>query len=43
MFGFVPIDTPTLEYTEVLLGKGSGEEQISRYTDSQTTAAGMYL
>ena len=21
-FGFVPIDTPALEYTEVLLGKG---------------------
>jgi len=24
-YGFVPIDTPALEYTEVLLGKG-GEE-----------------
>ncbi len=35
MFGFVPIDTPTLEYTEVLLGKGSGEtdKQIYRFSD----------
>ena len=24
-FGFSPIDTPALEYTEVLLGKGGGE------------------
>ena len=28
-FGFVPIDTPVLEYTEVLLGKG-GERLINR-------------
>ena len=35
MFGFVPIDTPTLEYTDVLLGKGSGEtdKQIYRFND----------
>lgn len=34
-FGFVPIDTPILEYTEVLLGKGSGEtdKQIYRFRD----------
>ena len=34
-FGFVPIDTPVLEYTEVLLGKGGGEtdKQIYRFTD----------
>jgi histidyl-tRNA synthetase len=34
-FGFVPIDTPVLEYTEVLLGKGSGEtdKQIYRFND----------
>jgi histidyl-tRNA synthetase len=25
-FGFVPIDTPVLEYTEVLLGKGGGRD-----------------
>ena len=24
-YGFVPIDTPALEYTDVLLGKGGGE------------------
>ncbi len=35
LFGFVPIDTPTLEYTEVLLGKGGGEtdKQIYRFND----------
>ncbi len=34
-FGFLPIDTPCLEYTEILLGKGSGEtdKQIYRFTD----------
>ena len=34
-FGLVPIDTPVLEYTEVLLGKGSGEtdKQIYRFED----------
>jgi histidyl-tRNA synthetase len=34
-FGFVPIDTPILEYTEILLGKGSGEtdKQIYRFED----------
>ncbi len=35
-FGFVPIDTPVLEYTEVLLGKGGGEtdKQIYRFLDN---------
>ena len=35
LFGFVPIDTPVLEYTEVLLGKGGGEtdKQVYRFTD----------
>lgn len=35
-FGFVPIDTPVLEYAEVLLGKGSGEtdKQIFRFSDN---------
>ena len=35
-FGFEPIDTPVLEYTEVLLGKGSGEtdKQIYRFNDN---------
>lgn len=34
-FGFLPIDTPVLEYTEVLLGKGGGEtdKQMYRFTD----------
>ncbi|MFO8064018.1 MAG: histidine--tRNA ligase [Spirochaetia bacterium] len=34
--GFVPIDTPVLEYTEVLLGKGGGEtdKQVYRFTDN---------
>lgn len=35
-FGFVPIDTPVLEYTEVLLGKGGGEtdKQVYNFRDS---------
>ena len=34
-FGFVPIDTPIIEYTDVLLGKGGGEtdKQIYRFND----------
>ena len=34
-YGYVPIDTPVLEYTEVLLGKAGGdtEKQIYRFTD----------
>jgi len=35
-FGFAPIDTPALEYAEILLGKGGGEteKQIYRFTDN---------
>ncbi len=35
-YGFVPIDTPALEYTEILLGKGGGEtdKQIFRFKDN---------
>ncbi len=35
-FGFVPIDTPALEYTEILLGKGGGEtdKQIFQFQDN---------
>jgi histidyl-tRNA synthetase len=35
LFGFVPIDTPVLEYAEILLGKGGGEteRQVYRFTD----------
>jgi histidyl-tRNA synthetase len=34
-FGFVPIDTPALEYAEILLGKGGGEtdKQVYRFVD----------
>ncbi|NQT57966.1 MAG: histidine--tRNA ligase [Bacteroidetes bacterium] len=34
-FGFMPIDTPALEYKEVLLGKGGGEtdKQVYAFTD----------
>ena len=34
-YGFGPIDTPALEYTEILLGKGSDEtdKQLYRFTD----------
>ena len=35
-FGFMPIDTPALEYAEILLGKGGGEteKQIYRFKDN---------
>jgi histidyl-tRNA synthetase len=35
-FGFLPIDTPVLEYAEILLGKGGGEteKQVYRFTDN---------
>lgn len=35
-FGFVPIDTPVLEYAEILLGKAGGEteKQVYRFTDN---------
>ena len=38
LFGFVPIDTPALEYSEVLLGKGGGEtdKQVYRFFDNGT-------
>ena len=34
-FGFMPIDTPALEYTEILLGKGGAEtdKQLYRFED----------
>jgi histidyl-tRNA synthetase len=34
-YGFAPIDTPVLEYADVLLGKGGGEtdKQVYRFTD----------
>src|SRR5512145_1723961 len=35
-FGFVPIDTPVLEYAEILLGKAGGEteKQVYRFSDN---------
>ena len=35
-YGFAPIDTPALEYTEILLGKGGAEtdKQMYRFTDN---------
>jgi histidyl-tRNA synthetase len=35
-FGFSPIDTPCIEYTEILLGKGGTEtdKQLYRFTDN---------
>ncbi len=35
-FGFAPIDTPALEYAEILLGKGSDEtdKQLYRFADN---------
>lgn len=35
-FGFAPIDTPCLEYTEILLGKGGDEtdKQLFRFNDN---------
>ena len=35
-YGFVPIDTPVLEYSSVLLGKGGGEtdKQVFRFEDN---------
>lgn len=34
-FGFLPIDTPVIEYSEVLLGKGGGDtdKQVYRFND----------
>src|SRR5262245_31922723 len=34
-YGFAPIDTPALEYTEILLGKGGAEtdKQLYRFSD----------
>ncbi|QDV61714.1 histidine--tRNA ligase [Crateriforma conspicua] len=42
-FGFAPIDTPTLEYLEILTGKGSDEtdRQIYRFQDNGKRDVGM--
>ncbi|GAA4430466.1 histidine--tRNA ligase [Bremerella cremea] len=42
-YGFAPIDTPTLEYAEILLGKGSDEtdRQMYRFEDHGNRDVGM--
>ena len=41
-YGFAPIDTPALEYTEILLGKGRHAEATPAHsTASRTTAIAM--
>lgn len=42
-YGFVPIDTPTLEYLEILTGKGSEEtdRQMYHFTDAGGREVGM--
>jgi histidyl-tRNA synthetase len=42
-YGFSPIDTPALEYLEILLGKGSEEtdKQLYRFEDNGGRAVGM--
>ena len=42
-YGFSPIDTPALEYEEILLGKGSGEtdKQMYRFADAGGRAVAM--
>jgi len=42
-FGFLPIDTPALEYTEILLGKGGQEtdKQLYRFKDNGGRDVGL--
>jgi histidyl-tRNA synthetase len=42
-YGFAPIDTPTLEYIDILLGKGGNEsdKQMYRFTDNGGRDVGM--
>ena len=42
-YGFCPIDTPVLEYLEILMGKGSDEtdKQLYRFEDSGGREVGM--
>ncbi|MFT7668720.1 MAG: histidyl-tRNA synthetase [Planctomycetota bacterium] len=42
-FGFVPIETPVLEYLEILLGKGGAEtdKQMYRFVDGGKREVGM--
>lgn len=42
-FGFIPIDTPALEYLDILSGKGSDEtdKQLYHFTDHGGRAVGL--
>ena len=42
-YGFCPIDTPALEYLEILLGKGGAEtdKQLYQFTDPGGRQVGM--
>src|SRR3954464_6213007 len=42
-YGFAPIDTPALEYSEVLLGKGGGENDrlVYRFKDPGDRAGAL--
>ena len=42
-YGYVPIDTPAMEYAEVLLSKGGGEtgKQVYRFTDNGGRDVGL--
>ena len=41
-YGFAPIDTPALEYAEILLGKGGEEIGQAASTASRTTATATW-
>ena len=41
-YGFAPIDTPALEYAEILLGKGGERDPTSSSIASRTTAAATW-
>ena len=40
-YGFAPIDTPALEYTEILLGKGGDESDKLIYRFKEDAAKGL--
>lgn len=43
LFGYLPIDTPALEYKDILLGKGGGEtdKQVFLFTDKGDREVGL--